>query len=313
MANSMDQSFIRGYNNSVIELVEVLGRAFGGKTDERSQIGELEFYETLGSVYAQSSDSGGDFGNYAETPIMDAEHAKRVCAQVDADIGMTINKLDEVKALVTFQSRYIKRMAQALNRKRDIQIIKGALGTATTGKLADGTALFDYTNQTVSGGTLGMSVDKLKEIRANFLKAGYNPYDEMFVALTGKQLADLQSDEEFTSFDYNNEKPLTTGEVGMFLGITIVHSELLPFTDTDGKAELVWDATDRAVDTDTTTTRACFAWIKEGIIVGTNPDITTEVDKDPFHKFNWVAYASQGVGAVRTQESAVQLVPCKEA
>lgn len=319
MANTFSNAFVRGYNNAVYETVDIQGRAFGGKTDERDQIGELEFYETLGSVYAQSADlTGADFGSYATTPIMDAGHDKRVCAQVDSDIGMTINKLDEVKALATFESKYVKRMAQALNRQRDIQVIKGALGTAATGKLATGTAAFDFSGQTIAVGTgsdaaTGMNVDKLRAIRAKFLKSGYSASDEFYLALTGAQLSDLQGDTSFTSFDYNNAKPLTTGEVGSYLGITIVQSEQLPFVTDAGGVNLNWSATDKPLDVDSNATRACFAWVKDALLVGTNPNIKTEVDKDPYHKFNWVAYSCQGVGAVRMEEPGVILTPCLEA
>ena len=317
MANTFSNAFVRGYNSAVYETVNIQGRAFMGKTDERDQTGELEFYETLGSVYA-NTERDGAFGSYDVTPIMDAAHDKRVCAQVDSDIGMTINKLDEVKALATFESRYVKRMAQALNRQRDIEVIRGALGTAATGKLATGTAAFDFANQTIAVGTggtgaQGMNVDKLRAIRAKFLKSGYSASDEFYVALTGAQLSDLQSDDKFTSFDYNNSKPLTTGEVGSFLGITVVQSEQLPFILDAGGVNLNWDATDKPVDEDDNSTRACFAWVKNALLVGTNPNIKTEVDKDPYHKFNFIAYSCQGVGAVRMEEPGVQLVPCLEA
>lgn len=312
MASTFTNAFVRGYNNAVYKTVEINGNMFRGKCREESQEGELEFYETIGSIYADTAGAGG-FGSYGVTPIMYPEHAKRVCAQIQNEIGTTINKLEEVQALVTFESTYVIQMADALNRKRDIQTIQGALGVATSGKLADGTNAFDYANQTIASGGVGMSVDKLIAIREKFLANGYMETDEFFIALTGKQIGDLLKDSEFTNYDFNDTKPLVNGTVYRYLGINIVQSELVPFVDAGGEAELTWDGADRPVDTDVTSTRACFAWVKRALLVGTNPSIQTEVDKDPAHKFNWVAYSCQAVGAVRMEEKGILIVPCVEA
>jgi hypothetical protein len=313
MASTFNAAFIRGYNNSVYKNIEFMGNDFRGKCREEAQVGELEFYETLGSIYANSSDTdGGTFSSYATTPIMYPEHAKRVCAQIQADIGTTINKLEEVQALVTFESPYVQRMAEALNRQRDIQTIRGALGDATTGKLADGSESFDFANQTIPSGGIGMSVDKLIAIREKFLANGYRETDEFYVALTGKQIGDLLKDSEFTNYDFNDRKPLVDGVVYRYLGINVVQSELIPFILTAGGVNLDWDAADRPIDVDENATRACFAWVKRALLVGTNPTIKTDVDKDPYHKFNWVAYSCQGIGAVRMEEAGIQLVPCVE-
>lgn len=314
MPSTFSNAFIRGYNNSVYENIEFMGSAFRGKTREESQVGELEFYETLGSIYANTStNTAHDFSSYSTTPIMYPAHAKRVCAQIKNDIGTTINKLEEVQALVTFQSPYVKRMAQALNRKRDIQTISGALGTAVTGKTAGTTAAFDFSNQVIAGSGTAMSVDKLIAVREKFLSNGYLETDEFYITITGKQIADLLKDSEYTSYDYNSGKPLMNGIVNRYLGINIVQSELLPFCGTGARSvNLDWDATDKPVDTDSTSCRACFAWVKDAVLVGTNPEITTEVGKDPAHKFNWITYACQGVGAVRMEEKGVVLVPCLE-
>lgn len=312
MATTFSNAFVRGYNNSVYKNIEFQGNMFRGKCREEAQIGELEFYETLGSIYAQNaSDTPGEFGSYNTTPIMYPAHAKRVCAQVQADIGTTINKLEEVQALVTFESPYVVRMAEALNRQRDIQTIRGALSTASTGKLADGTADFDYANQTIAAGATGMSVDKLIAIREKFLANGYMETDEFFVALSGKQIGDLLKDPNFTNYDFNDRKPLVDGVVYRYLGINVVQSELIPYDDGSGEADLTWGATD--LPAATSTTRGCFAWVKRALLVGTNPTIKTEVGKDPYHKFNWVAYACQGIGAVRMEETGILYVPCVEA
>lgn len=310
MASTFSNAFIRGYNNAVYKNIEFMGSAFIGKCREESQEGELEFYETMGSIYANtSSNTAHDFSSYSTTPIMYPAHAKRICAQIQNDIGTTINKLEEVQALVSFESPYVQRMAESLNRKRDIQTITGALGTATTGKLADGSTAFDFANQTITGSGSAMSVDKLIAVREKFLSNGYMESDEFYLALTGKQIGDLLKDSDFTSYDYNAGKPLNEGVVRRYLGINIVQSEQLPFMSDAGEVHLTWDTSDHPVDTDANQTRACFAWVKRALLVGTNPTIRTEIGKDPYHKFNWVAYSCQGVGAVRMEEEGIVLVP----
>lgn len=313
MASNFSEAFVRGYSNAVKLLVSTQGNKFLGKTREESQIGELEFYETLGSIFAQEAASG----NTADTPLMDPDHGKRVCAQQDYDVATLITKQDAVKALVNFDSVYSIRIAQALNRKRDIGTIKGALGTAATGKLATGSAAFDFANQTIpvaTGGTgaTGMNVAKMKAIKAKFLIAGYDESEELYVALTGEQVSDLLNDSEFISYDFNAGRPLEDGVVNKFVGINIVQTQQLPFILNAGGVNLNWDGTDKPIDVDANKTRACFAWVKDALLVGTNPELTVDVSIRNDKRNATQAYGMLASGAVRMEEPGIQLCPCLE-
>lgn len=101
------------------------------------------------------------------------------------------------------------------------------------------------------------------------------------------------------------------------MGIEVVQSEQLSFLDTAGEALDVvatgWDSSDKPIDVNSTSTRACVAWVKNSLILGEAPKLTVSIDKRPDLRNSWQAYASIGVGAVRMDEAGVIMVPCLEA
>lgn len=310
MANTFPEAFQREYDNSIYNLVRAKANVFAGKVREETIAGELTFFETLGTVTALTAPQGvaGD------TPLMEPAHFKRVLAQVDHEVGVMIGKLDEAKTRVSFESSYVAEIVDALMRKRDIQAISGMLGTAATGKLGTDTADFDFANQTIAideGASSGMNVAKLRAIRAKFWKKGYTNSDQIYVALSGEQIADLLAEQEVGSADYNSVKALVNGEVNQFMGIEIVQCERLPFIADAGGVHLTW-VNDVPQDTDANSTRACVAWVKNAVIVGKNPNIMTRVSEREDKRYNWQAYAYEGCGAVRMEEAGVILVPCLE-
>lgn len=314
-AGNISNAYQREFSNTIFNLVATKGGAFAGKVDERSQIGEFSNYPTLGMAVAAASST--DHG--ADTVIADLTHGFRVCARSPYDLALMIDKFEEVQAVANYKSPYAIRLSEALVRKRDIETIKGIFGTALTGKTGGGTAAFDYTNQVIAVGTgstgaTGMNVDKIKAVKAKFWRSGYSSQDKMYIAMTGGQISDLLGQTEVTSADYNTVRALVNGEVGQLMGIEIVQSELVPFAATDGSAELTWSATtDRPVDTDTTTTRLCVAWIKNAIIVGEAPKMEISIDKRPDKKNSWQVFGLISVGCVRLEEDGAIAVPCLEA
>lgn len=312
MANTFPEAFQREYKDSVYTLVKAMGNKFAGKTDEITFSGETVFLETMGNVSATTAPQGVG----TATPLMEPAHSQRAISQVDHDIGLMIGKLDAAKTNVSFESRYVKQIVKALMRKRDIQVIKGALGTAITGKDLAGTAPFDFANQTIAvatgaGGATGMNVAKLRAIKAKFWANGYND-EKIYLALSGKQKADLLGELEIGSADYNTVKTNAEGDVIAFMGIEFVSTEYVPYILDAGGFNLNWDANDNPIDVDVNSTRACFAWVELAITVGRNPNMITRVSERDDLRYNFQAYGWEGCGAVRMEEAGVIAVPCLE-
>jgi hypothetical protein len=314
MSNTISNAFVQQYNDAIHMNASVQGGKFAGKIREESITGEASFYETLSDVYA--STAGAQF---SDTPISDVGHDRRQVVPVDLEVGVMIDKFDKVKTLASFESAYVKRMVEALNRKKDIEVIKGALGTAKGGKTGATPVAFDFANQTVpvaagSTGSTGMNVEKLRQAKAKFWEAGVNvedPSNKLYVVMTGKQVADLLANTEVTSSDFNTVKALVQGDINTFMGFEIIRSELCPFVS-GASVELDWTATDVPKDTAGTDIRACFAYSKSSVMLATNPDITTKISERADKRYAYQAYASLGCAGTRMENVGVVLIPADQ-
>jgi hypothetical protein len=314
MANTISNSFVQQYKDSVYMNAELDGGKFMGKVREESIVGEAAFFETLSAIYADIAGA-----QFSDTPISSPTHDRRQVIPVDLEVGMMIDNFDKVKTLASFESAYVKRMVGAMMRKKDIEIIKGALGDAKGGKSGGTTVPFDYANQTIpvaagSTASTGLNVEKLRQAKAKFWANGVNVEDpdmKLYVVCSGKQISDLLADPEVTSADYNTVKALVNGDVNTYMGFEFIRSELVPFVS-GSSVELDWSATDVPKDTAGTDIRACFAYAKSALLVATNPDINTRVAERADKRFNWQAYASLGCGATRMEEKAIILIPADQ-
>jgi hypothetical protein len=320
MAVNIDVSFVNQYKDAVYMNAEINGGKFSGKIREESITGEAAFYETLDSVFAEAAGA-----QFADSPIGDIVHGRRQVVPVDLEVGLMLDNWDKVKTLASFEGRYVKRMVEALMRKKDIATLTGALGTAQTGKAGATATPFAFASQSIpisTGGTgqVGLNVAKLKAAKALFWANGVNiedPDKKLYMVCSGKQIEDLLNDDEAINSDYASVKALVNGDINQFMGFEIIRSELVPYvsaitTDLPTAVELDWTATDVPKDTSVTEVRACFAYAKDSVLCATNPDITSKVAERSDKRFNWYAYSALGVGAVRMEEKGVVLIGCDE-
>lgn len=320
MANTISNAFIQQYKDAVYMNSEVNGGKFMGKIREESVTGESAFYETLASVYASAAGA-----QFADSPQSDIAHDRRQVIPTDLEVGTMLDNWDKVKTLASFEGRYVKRMVEALMRKKDIQVFSGALGTAATGKAGGTSTPFDFANQSIaistgSTGQTGLNVAKLKAAKAKFWANGVNIEDpdmKLYMVCSGKQIEDLLNDDEAINADYASVKALVNGDINSFMGFEIIRSELVPYVETivadlPTVLDLTWSAADVPNQTGATGVRACFAYAKSAILCATNPDIESRVAERADKRFNWYAYARLAAGAVRMEESGVVLVGCDE-
>lgn len=316
---NVSTAYIEEYKNTVYDAVQTTGSKFRGKLVEETIGGEAKNYEVLTGLIAKAKGA-----RHSATVITDPSHGRRKVYPSDYEVASLIDLWDNDKVLVDFRSPYVMMQSIALNRKRDIEVFKAALGTAQAE--TDGvpeTVAFDFANQSVDvtlGGN-GLTIEKLAEARTLLEEAGYDLEDPMskpYFVVAPRQIPDLLGTVEVGSIDYNTVKALTKGDVNSFYGFEFIKSNLVPYVSatTDNiptGVELDWDESGEyevPKDTAGTGIRACFAYVRKSLTCATNPDLDASIDKRPDLRNSWQAYSRLGTGGVRMEEKGVVLVGC---
>jgi hypothetical protein len=108
---------------------------------------------------------------------------------------------------------------------------------------------------------------------------------------TAEQLEDVLNDSTITSADYNSVRLLQQGEINSFLGFTWLHSEQLPISST---------------------TRSCYAWVRDSMLLGVSTEISGSVDRRPDKNNGLQVSYTMDMGATRMDETGVVEIQCTE-
>jgi hypothetical protein len=217
-------------------------------------------------------------------------HSRRQVTMRDFEWGDLIDNPDKVRLLVDPSSTYLQSAMWALGRKVDDVLIDAALGTAKTGK-AGATSVPLPAGQKIAVSAAGLTLTKLLSAKEILDKADVDPDDPRFIAVASKQITDLLNTTEIKSSDYNTVKALAQGEIDSFLGFKFIRLQRLPLAST---------------------TRACIAWAKSGVLLALGSDIKGRVIERPDKSFSVYAYASLSCGATRMEEEKVVQIDCLE-
>ena len=312
-STSITTAFVKQYGSTLDLLAQTMGGKFTGTCHEESIEGEEKYYDQLGSVIANEVTD-----RYADSPENDITHARRRVVATSYDVGLMLDKFDKVQMLVNPESEYVQQQVHALNRKKDIEFIKGALGQAQTGKTGSVAANLGAANK-VGAAAATMTLSLLGQIKEKFQSNGVDlddPMNKAYIAISPKVLNDMLQIDKLTSSDFNSIKALVGGDINSFYGFEFIVTNLLPFINSaDSVANLSWSATTdapNAVGSGTADLRACIAYVKSGVRQVTNPSIQTEISKRDDKRFNYYAYSCMRTGAVRMEEEKVIQVLCDE-
>jgi hypothetical protein len=314
--NSIDTAYVNQYGKTLDLVAETKGGKFNGLSLEDQVTGEVAFYDQLDSVYAGAVDTSANSGGM-NSPDDAITHLRRRVELSNYEVGILLDRFDKVQTLINPESEYVQRQVSALMRKKDIEFISGALGTASTGKAGAGSATLG-SGQKILQANAGLTIAKIREARAILQKNGVDlddPMNEAYLAVTPTQIEDLLGNTEATSADFMNVKALVSGGIDTFYGFKIVVSNLLPFVATDtNTANLSWSASDvPEVSSTDDNVRANFAWVKSGIRSAVGMGIETDIAKRADKRFNWYAYSAMRCGAVRMEEEKVVQIQVSEA
>lgn len=198
------------------------------------------------------------------------------------------------------QTSIMQAQFMAANRNFDQVLVAGLLGDAYEGENGTTAVALPTTNDIAAGGT-DLTFDKVLLIAETMGKNNISGQDvegssNIILLCSHHQLTTLRSTEKWTSYFYQNDKPLAgEGYMPNVLGVRIVPLDpsLLPYNTTTG-------------------VRTCIAYSKEHVMFGMAQDFTTSVDRLIDGNLDWQLYAQWGWGATRIYDEGVIRVYCDE-
>lgn len=255
--------------------------------------GRNKFIDQLGATAARQRTS-----RHADTPRMDAPHARRRLSIHDYDWAELIDDEDLVRTLVDPASKYAEMAVMAMGRSMDDVIIAAADGTAYTGETGSTSTSYD-TNMTVpvttrwpgvASADCGLNVAKLLEARKLLSQNEVDADEEAYCIPNARQIKSLLMDEKISSADYNVLKPLVEGQVTRFGGFTIIPCNRI---GVDGSSH------DKVL-----------YWAKRGMALGIGREINTKITERADKNYATQVFASMTIGATRLEEARVGIITC---
>jgi hypothetical protein len=245
---------------------------------------------------------------HPETVAQDIEHSRRGGTMRDFRATLLLDQFDDLQVLIDPSRDYASAVARAMMRQYDRLVLTNALATVFTGRnLATPVSAVADGVLTVPADATGLTFDKLVEVRQNFINndVGTDLQEDLYIAITGTQHADLMKEAELTSRDFTSfgssnmmgETVIDRGQITKALGMNII-----VFAANDSNPMLA----------KTSTTRHCIAFAKSGLVVGMNKDISVRVDNRPDKNNAQQVQASIFFDAIRAEGVKVQQVDCVE-
>lgn len=227
----------------------------------------------------------------------------------EVESGQYIDKEDTFQLIYDPTAPLVRTHTVAVTRGIDDRILgitkssagvfsvtgSGILGRANSGKRPGTLTGLPAGNSVVHGG-VGLTLDKLIEVKEalNLADFGLEDDDELFCAITPKQVTDLLNIAAATATNLNAFQltQLQTGVPTTLLGLTWIVTNRLPKSGT---------------------TRACPVWAKRNIALGIWQDIKGGMWNDTHAKNAPYVHVGAFVDAVRIEDAGVRVIECTEA
>jgi len=280
MSNQITTAFSQQFGSTVALLSQQRGSVFRNAVRNESVTGEKAFFDQVSSVSAVKR----------TTRHSDIPHSRRQVVMETYEFADLIDDADMVSTIVDPTSAYAQSAAAAMNRAVDDEIIAAATGTSKTGK-AGSTSTDLAAAHIIAHGSAGLTVAKLLAAKEQLDLADVDPSIPRHIAVAPQQIKDLLNTTEVKSSDFNTVKALAQGELNSYLGFTFHMSNRLALSST---------------------TRTCFAWAQDGILLAIGQDQKSRIEERSDKSFSTQVYYSQTVGATRMEEDKVVSVLCTE-
>ena len=300
MSENLFQLFTTQFSTNLELLLQQKGSKLRGKVMEGFHVGkQASPINQIGPVALKHT-----AGRFAPKNRTDANFVRRWVFPNDGSIDQLIDSFDELKTIVDPKSQYVTNAAYAVGRGWDDAILAAAFGTAQVGTDAGSLApeTFDTTKFQIAdnfkaSAATGLTVAKLIETK-RILRHYHNDLeaDELTLVIGSQQEADLLSQVQVVSTEFNDHPVLVDGSITRFLGFNVVVSERLQ------------------MNTSTTTDRNVLAFVKSGMYLGMWKDMTNRVSiRNDLESEPYDLYTSTSFGATRTQPGKVIQILCADA
>jgi hypothetical protein len=277
---------VEQYNATVqIMMQQEESRLEGAVRVETGAFGRNEFFDQIDATAAVKRTA-----RHADTPQISTPHLRRRVSLYDFDWADLIDNFDELKVVADPQGKYVQNAKFALNRSKDDEIIACLAATAYGGMDGSTTYTFDTANKQIVHGSAGLNLTKLLQAKQ---KLDTDEVDEAdrFIVCGSKQIQDLLNVTEVKSSDYNTVKALANGEIDTYLGFKFIRSERLTLSST---------------------TRYCYAWQKNTLLLAYNSNIITDIGPRRDKNMAIQVYAGMSIGATRMDEKGIVQIQCTE-
>lgn len=295
MSVNLPNAFTQQYSSTVQLLLQEKGP-------------KLRPYVMMGNYVGKQASPVNQFGSVAMTKITtrlapktrtDASVTRRWVFPNDYTVNQQIDTFDQLKTIVDPKSAYAQNAAMAAGRTMDKLIIDAATGTSYIGETGSSTETFSTTSYQISASfgasaAVGLTVDKLIEARRIMTNANVDLETDPAVLIIGpQQEADLLSQVQVTSLDFNTRPVLVDGRIKQFLGFNIVVSNQLNTSSTN---------------------RRCLAFVRSGMHLGIWDDVMSDahqrydIEGDP-----WELSTKMSAGATRIEQGKIVDVLASEA
>jgi hypothetical protein len=293
MSTQITTAFVEQYKANVYHLLQQKGSKLRKCCRVESVTGKSAFYEQLGAATATVRSS-----RHSNTPQTDTPHSRRRVTLVDYEVGDLIDDQDQIRMLIDPTSMYAEAQAMALGRSLDAAIITAATAAASTG--VDGSTSTAYdTNMTVdvqvvwpgvTAADTGLNVAKLITAKERLGANNVDPDEEAYLILNARQISSLLKDTHISSADYNIVRPLVEGKVAMFMGFTMIPTQLIG-VDSNSDDKVLY-------------------WAKGGMLVGMGKDINSRIGERADKSYATQVYSTASFGATRMEEARVGYIEC---
>lgn len=234
-------------------------------------------------------------GRYNPMTRIDAPTDRRWVFPQDYDAPQLLDTFDQLRLLIDPMSQMVSNAVNAIGRNIDDEILAGLMGTNFTGN--NGTTSTTLPTGQVVGVNQGaasatnMTVAKLREGRRILMTNNLNmDKEELYCAMTATNIDSLLAETQVISTEFNDQKVLVSGKLVKFLGVNIVHTELL-VTGTDDQSG---------------TSTQCPMWAKSGAYLGIWGDIQSSIDRrTDLQGIPMQAYVKGTFGGTRLEEKKV--------
>ncbi len=286
MSERITDAFVQQFSNNVMQLVQQRGSVLRDAVRTDTQTGKTAFVDQIGGTEPVKRSA-----RHADTPLVATPHSRRRITLVDYEWADLIDEQDKVRLLAEMEGPYSVNASWAMGRAMDDEIVAAALGPAHAGE-DGGTTVVLPTGQRIPVSAKGLSIAKLRRAR-RILRANDVPEDEdLFIAVTARQLDDLLATTEATSQDFNSVKALVDGALNRFMGFTFLHTERL--------------AKDLGGD------RRVIAWARTGLQMNMAMEPRARITERPDKSHATQVYFAMSLGATRLEEKKVVEIACDE-